>query len=117
MEFQYKLKNDKESRKKESNELLEKHPDKLPIILEKDPSCKLKEMKKKKYLLLKKSTISQLQEIIKRKTELPEKESLFLQVRTKYGLSGETTIEDVYSKYKDQDGFLYIMYTSELIYG
>ena len=51
MEFKYKLQYDKESRKKQSKNLLQKYPAKIPIILERDPSCKLLELRKTKYLL------------------------------------------------------------------
>ena len=49
--------------------------------------------------------------------KLPEEEALFLSVKGKYSISGQKIMENVYNTYKDEDGFLYIMYTSELIYG
>ena len=45
------------------------------------------------------------------------KDALFLQVRTKFSIVGEKTIGEIYDTFKDEDGFLYIMYTTELIYG
>ena len=117
MDFKYKKKEDENTRKKESQLLLEKYPDKIPVVLEKDPSCKLLELKKTKFLLDKKYRINQFQEMIRRKSEIKEGEALFLQARTKYSLSGESSIESVYNSYKDKDGFLYIMYTTELIFG
>ena len=36
----------------------------------------------------------------------------------KYSITGETTIDEVYKKYKDkEDNFLYIMYSTQLVYG
>ena len=117
MNFKYKKLEDKESRKKHSQNLIAQFPDKLPIILEKDPSCKLTELQKTKFLLEKKSTVQQLMQMIKRKTSLQEEDALFLQVRAKFSIMGEKTIQEIYDEYKDQDGFLYIIYTTELIYG
>ena len=117
MNFKYKKNQSREEREKESAQLRIKYPDKVPVVLEKDPTCKLIELNKTKYLLPKKSTVNQFQENIKRKAELPGDSALFLQARTKYSLAGEKTIEEVYNSYKDKDGFLYIMYTTELIYG
>lgn len=117
MEFKYKKNLSREERIKESAQLRINYPDKLPVILEKDPASKIVELKKTKYLLPKKSTVSQFQENIRRKAEIPRESALFLQARTKYSLAGEKTIEEVYDSYKDKDGFLYIMYTTELIYG
>ena len=117
MEFKFKKEQDKESRIKQSKDLLDKYPNKLPVILEKDPTSKIIEMKKTKFLLEKKSTVQQLQQMIRRKTSLKEEEALFLQVRAKFSITGVKTIEEIYKEYKDQDGFLYIIYTTELIYG
>ena len=117
MNFQYQKNNDFETRKKESENLLKTHIDKLPIILEKDPACKIEKLQKTKYLLSKNSTISELMVLIKKKTKISEGEALFLQARTKYSLQAESTIEEIYEKFKNNDGFLYIMYTAELIMG
>ena len=117
MEFKYKLTKDKETRKKESQSLREKYPDYLPIVLEKDPTCRLKELKKTKYLLQKKYTVNQFLQEIREKVEMQEGEALFLQAKLKYALSAEKTIEEIYNSYKDEDGLLYIMYSSELIFG
>ena len=50
--------------------------------------------------------------------KLPPGEALFLSAKGKYNLIGESTIANVYNTYKDkEDGFLYIMYSSVLVYG
>ena len=118
MEFKYKLEEDENTRKKISEELLSKYPNKVPIILEKDPSCKIEELKKKKYLLLKKSTVNEFLINLRKKIVLTEgREALFLQAKGKFSIAGEKVIGDIYKSFKDNDGFLYIMYTTELIYG
>ena len=117
MEFEYKKQESEIKRKEQSSLLLENYPQKCPIVLEKDPSCKLLELTKKRYLLDKKSTVNQFMDLIRRKTTLQEGEALFLHVKGRYSISGETTIEQIYKSYKDKDGFLYISYTNELIFG
>ena len=54
---------------------------------------------------------------IKKLVKLPEEEAIFLSAKGKYSLSGTTLFEDIYSKYKDEDGFLYVSYTTELMFG
>jgi len=98
MNFKYKKLEDKESRKKHSQNLIAQFPDKLPIILEKDPSCKLTELQKTKFLLEKKSTVQQLMQMIRRKTSLKEEDALFLQVRAKFSIMGEKTIQEIYDE-------------------
>ena len=117
MEFKYKSKESKESRISQSKELLEKYPGKIPVILEKDPACKLIELGKTKYLLERKCTANQVMEMIRKKTTLKQEDALFLQVRAKFSITGEKTIGEIYDTYKDADGFLYVMFTTELIYG
>ena len=117
MEFKTKTNLDKKKRKELSQNLLNKYTDKVPVILEKDPSSKILELKKTNFLLEKKSTVTQLLQLIRRKTEIKEGEALFLQAKGKYSISGEKSIGEIYKEYKDEDGFVYIMYTTELIYG
>ena len=54
---------------------------------------------------------------IKKLVKLPEEEAIFLSAKGKYSLSGTALFEDIYSKYKDEDGFLYVSYTTELMFG
>ena len=112
MEFQFKILNpDKDKRKEQCRLLLIKEPDKVPIILEKDPLCQLPAIKKTRHLIKKDFTINKFLLIIKRLMKLPQEEALFLAAKGKYNLV-------IYNTYKDkEDGFLYIMYSSVLVYG
>ena len=118
MEFNYKKANpDVNKRRELSNELISKEPNKVPVILEKDPRCKIQQVKTK-HLLLKNCTVNTFLLAIKNKLKLPENEALFLSAKGKYNIMGEQSMGEIYSKYKDkEDGFLYIIYSSELIYG
>ena len=119
MEFQFKKDYpDVEKRKNQCKILLIKEPTKIPVILEKDPNSKLEAMNKTKHLILKKLTVNKFQLMIKNLLKMPEEDALFLSIRGKYTIIGEKTMADIYEKYKDkEDGFLYIMYSSEVIYG
>ena len=118
MQFQYKKELDKEKRKEQCKILLIKNPDKIPIILEKDPNCKIEPMKKTKHLVKKDFTVIKFIDMIRKMLKLNEGEALFLSVKGKYSISGEKTIEDIYKNYKDkEDGFLYIAYSSIEIFG
>jgi hypothetical protein len=119
MEFQFKIQNpDKEKRKEQCKSLLIKEPDKVPIILEKDPLCHLEGIKKTRHLIKRDFTINKFLQIIKKLMKLPQEEALFLAAKGKYNLVGERSIDEIYNTYKDkEDGFLYIMYSSVLVYG
>ena len=119
MEFQFKKLNpDKEKRKEQCRVLLLKEPDKVPIVLEKDPLCPLEGIKKTRHLIKKDFTVNKFVLIIKKLMNLPQEEALFLTAKGKYNLVGEKTIGEVYKTYKDkEDGFLYISYSSVLVFG
>ncbi len=117
-EFKYKKENPSlQSRRKQSGDLLKKYPQKVPIILEKDPKCNITEIKKKKFLCPIRQTISHFNAIIRGSAELDPTEALFLLVNGNNSIIGDVSMGEIYKKNKDEDGFLYIVYSSELAWG
>ncbi len=118
MEFNFKNNISLEKRKNQCQKLLIKNPNRIPVILEKDPKSNIKELKKTKFLIQKDFTINQFIQMIRGLIELSEYEAIFFVARGKYTISGDKTMGQIYNIYKDkEDGFLYITYSSELIYG
>ena len=119
MKFKFKKENkDVKKRKEMSEKLLKQFPDKIPIICEKDPKSKMKEIEKTKYLIPKDLTVSQFSLLLRKKVELNPEEAFYLIVKEKYSIVGENRIEDIYEKYaNEEDGFLYIVYSEELFKG
>ena len=119
MEFEFKKENKDVNKRKEMSEKLRKQfPDKIPIICEKDPKSKMKEIEKTKYLIPKDLTVSQFSLLLRKKVELNPEEAFYLIVKEKYSIVGENRIEDIYEKYaNEEDGFLYIVYSEELFKG
>jgi len=117
-EFKYKKENPSlQSRRKQIENLLKKYPQKVPIILEKDPKCNITEIKKKKFLCPIRQTISHFNAIIRGSAELDPTEALFLLVNGNNSIIGDVSMGEIYEKNKDEDGFLYIVYSSELAWG
>jgi GABA(A) receptor-associated protein len=119
MKFKFKEQNpDASKRKQESSKIRDKYPDRIPIICEKAPYSKLKEVDKTKYLVPYDLTAANFSFIIRKRLELSKEAALFLLVSGKHSILGDTAMSEIYEKYKDQeDGFLYIAYTSELTWG
>jgi GABA(A) receptor-associated protein len=118
MKFKFKeLNPDLSKRQGESQKIREKYPDRIPIICEKAPNSKLKEVDKTKYLVPYDLTAANFSFIIRKRLELSKEAALFLLVAGKYSITGDTSISEIYEKHKDEDGFLYIAYTSELTWG
>ena len=118
MEFQFKKSLTEEKRKRQCNILLIKNPNKVPVILEKDPKCKIEGIKKTKFLVQKDFTINQFSKMIRSFMTIPEEDALFFTIKGKYTITGQKSIGQIYKDFKDiGDGFLYIAYTTEIVYG
>ena len=118
MEFKFKKDVDLDKRKEASLNLLRSEPKKVPIILEKDPTCKLEGIAKTRYLILRTFTVNKFIALIRQSMKIHENDALFLSAKGKYSITGETTIDEVYKKYKDkEDNFLYIRYSTQVVYG
>lgn len=119
IELKFKKDNpDVAKRKSECAKILEKCPDNIPIICEKDPRAKIKEIDKTKYLVPLDLTVAQFILMIRKRLELEEERALFLLVYPNYSIAGNTKIFEVYAKYKDpEDNFLYILYSEEQVWG
>ena len=117
MNFNFKKIKTKEERIKIFNEIIKKNPSKIPIICEKDSNSNLKGIDKTRYLVSGDLTVSQFMSLIRKKINLHKEYALFLLVKGKRAITGLDTMSDLYKKYKDEDGFLYISYTCEMIWG
>ena len=119
MNFQFKIDNpDANSRKLECEKILAQCPDKIPVILEKDPDCKINPIDKSKFLVPLQFKSSQFATMIRKKFSISEEQAFYLLVNGRHTLTGDSCMAEVYEKYKDkEDGFLYISYSSELTWG
>ena len=61
--------------------------------------------------------VSQFESLIRKKLKLYKESALFFVVNGKYAIIGTQLFYEIYEKYKDEDGFLYIAYSNELIWG
>ncbi len=107
-----------EERKKRSNSLLLKYPDKIPVILEKSSKDKyLPVFDKTKLLVSSDQTVSNLINLLSQSIKIDEKTTIYLMANSSIMLSGSLSLESVYTTYKNLDGFLYIEYCTENVFG
>jgi len=116
-DYEFKMTYPFDKRKEESSKLLIKYNNKYPIILEKADTSLLPISNKKKYLLPSNLTIGQFILIIRKQIKLESSNAIFLFVDNNIIPQTIETIEKLYSKYADKDGFLYITYCSENTFG
>ena len=107
-----------DQRLKESTKVLEKYSDRVCIYVDKSESCdNLLNLDKNKYLVPNYLTIGQFIYVIRNRIKLPKEKALFFYSKNNYLLSGNATMIELYNKYKEDDGFFYITYTSENCFG
>lgn len=107
-----------ESRKASSAAIRLKHPDRIPVIVEKrarDQS--LPEIDKKKFLVPADLTIGQFVYVLRKRIKLAPEQAIFIFVSSGTLPPSVAALQSVYDKYKDEDGFLYMTYSGENTFG
>ena len=105
-----------EIRQEESQRIINKYPRRTPIIVEKAKNCGLDDIDKKKFLVPNDLTMSQFIYIIRRRIKIKPEQAIFLTVNNCLPESNAQIIQ-IYNKHKDEDGFLYVVYSSENTFG
>ncbi len=106
-----------ESRISESQRVLNKYPDRIPVICERSKYCKTAPIIDKiKYLVPIDLTIGQFIYVIRKRMNMSSEKALFLFINNKM-VSSSKTLCSIYVEDKDKDGFLYINYTTENTFG
>lgn len=107
-----------EERKEESEHMLKRYPGRVCIYVQKREKCKtLENLQKKKYLIPEEIQIDQFICVIRQRLDLKKEEGLFFYVKKNRLINGSKTLGELYKKYKENDNFLYITYTSENCFG
>jgi len=102
----------------EANRVLEKYPERIPVICERSNSapraCPI--IDKNKYLIPKELTIGEFMYVIRKRLHLSPEKAIFLFIN---GLipSSSNVFGQLYNYYKDIDDFLYITYSFENTFG
>ena len=105
-----------ENRKSESNKILFKYPNRIPIIVEKSKNCELSDISKKKYLVPTDMTMSQFLFVVRKRIKLEPSKSLFIMVNDHLVPSAKS-LGVIYEDDQDEDGFLYMVYSAENTFG
>lgn len=106
-------------RNNESSRIRNRYPDRIPIICEKNiRDFGIPDIDKHKYLVPFNITVGQFIYVIRKRIRLPSSSALFLFVGDDATLLPiGTEMYDVYHRYKNADGFLYIIYSRENVFG
>lgn len=103
-------------RLEESTRIIQKYPDRIPVIVEKGPGKDTPDLDKKKYLVPKDITVGQFVYILRKRINMSAEKAMFIFVENIIPQTS-ITLNVLYNQYAQDDKFLYITYTTENTFG
>jgi GABA(A) receptor-associated protein len=102
----------------EAKNVMNKYPDRVPVICEKDYKARndCPDIDKNKYLVPIDLTIGQFLYVIRKRMKVSPEKALFLFVNGTIPATS-SSIYSVYYMHKDLDNFLYVTYSFENVFG
>ncbi|XP_020681771.1 autophagy-related protein 8f isoform X1 [Dendrobium catenatum] len=104
------------TRKEESARIMRKYEDRIPVIVEKVQRSDIQCVDKRKYLVPRDLTVGQFAAVIRKRICLPSEKAMFLFVDNILPATG-ALMSELYNEKKDEDGFLYVVYSAENTFG
>ncbi|XP_072983917.1 autophagy-related protein 8f-like [Typha latifolia] len=112
----FKQQHDFEKRKNEAARIRQKYSDRVPVIVEKADKSDVPNIDKKKYLVPADLTLGQFVYVIRKRINLTADKAIFMFVDNVLPPTG-TLMGKIYEDKKDEDGFLYLIYSGENTFG
>eukprot|EP00092_Neocalanus_flemingeri_P099904 GFUD01127520.1.p1 GENE.GFUD01127520.1~~GFUD01127520.1.p1 ORF type:complete len:165 (+),score=36.54 GFUD01127520.1:66-497(+) len=107
-----------EDRRKECAESRMRYPTKILLVIEKHRAEKsLEEIDKIKWLVPQEMTLLQLSSVLKQRLKCPQHQQLFLTINGREFPPLLSPLASLHSQFCDEDGFLYLSYSSQECYG
>lgn len=115
--FRFKEENPLQKRIEEVQKITTKWPDKIPIILEKAKNSQLEDIPKNKFLCPADYTVQQFLGCIRKKIQMRRETALFVFINGRDLVSGDAPMAQIYENKKDEDGFLYMIFSDQDVMG
>ena len=117
--MQFKIDHSFEDRLDQSRKIMKKFPDRVPVVVERVPSGPfVGDLQKTKFLLPYDATVAGFMGTIRRQVVVNSGDGFYMFCGNKNVLvSGSNTFQHLYANYKDDDGFLYMLYAGENVFG
>ena len=116
MNNHYKEEHSFEKRKAFAETALQRNPGRIPVIVEKAPKANIPDLDKKKYLIPRDMTVGQFYFVIRSRLTMKSEDALFFFVNNVIP-STSANMGSLYDQHCDDDGFFYVTYADESVYG
>ena len=115
--FDYEKNTKFEDRRLESNKVLAKYKDKIPVIVERMKNCEnIAKIDKNKFLVPSDLTVGQFMLVIRKRMFIRPEIGLYIFINGTIP-SNSSLLRNLYKDFKDDDGFLYVTYDVENTFG
>jgi GABA(A) receptor-associated protein len=117
--MEFKRKHTFDQRVEQSRKIMKKFPDRVPVVVERAPSGPfIGELEKSKFLMPFDATVIGFMGTLRRQVVANSSHGFYLYCGSRNVLvSGSNTFQHLYTNYKDDDGFLYMIYAAENVFG
>ncbi|XP_076339004.1 gamma-aminobutyric acid receptor-associated protein-like 2 isoform X3 [Tachypleus tridentatus] len=105
-----------EQRKKEAANVRTKYPDRIPVVVERDPGSTIPTVDKHRFLVPDDISVAHFMWIIRKRIQLAPEKAIFLFIDRMLPQSS-ATMGEIYREHSEEDGFLYIIYSGESTFG
>ncbi|PQQ03609.1 autophagy-related protein 8C [Prunus yedoensis var. nudiflora] len=103
-------------RQAEAGRIREKYPDRIPVIVEKAARSNIPDIDKKKYLVPADLSVGQFVYVVRKRIKLEAEKAIFVFVKNTLPPTA-AVMSTIYEENKDEDGFLYLTYSGENVFG
>ena len=103
-------------RAEEAIRIKKKHPDRIPVIVEKDKGSNIKDLDKKKYLVPTDLTIGQFVYVIRKRIKLEPEQAIYLFINNNLPPTSKL-MSQIYKENAESCGFLFCTYAGENAFG
>lgn len=109
---------DYQERKKQYEDLSGRYPNHIPIIVNRESTEKdLKMLDKTQFLAPNNMLLGTFKHIIQSRLDLRSRDSIWFSLDSGFLFSNDKTMAEIYKKHKNVDGFLYLYYHRENVFG
>jgi len=105
-----------EQRKSDAIKILEKYPDRIPVIINKSENSDVPDIDKRKFLVPNDLTVGQFVYVIRKRIRLSPEKALFVFINNTLPPTS-SIMSQMYVEYQNEDGFLYMTYSGENTFG